>query len=171
MELSSNPPLQGQTSNEDIISLYLNANTPWGFNYTSPHHGWTAWIQHGPHMTISTARTQLYAHRHGDPDLMHVHHAFEHEGVGYILMEYIAHAVTLAEYMGSRPDESYALVADTVRHMTHFALPKNTAPRPVEGGSLRYNGFPVGWEREWKDIWELEECMKRFCGRRKKLPV
>ena len=87
-------------------------------------------------------------------------------------MEYIAHAVTLAEYMRStsRPDETYTLVADTVRHMTHFAVPKNAAPRPVEGGSLRYNGFPVGWEREWKDVWELEECVNEVLRQEKKTP-
>lgn len=173
MELSSTPLLQGQPSNENIISLCLNANTTRGFKYTSPHHGWTAWIQHGPHITISTARTQLYAHRHANPDLMHVpriYHAFEHEGVGYILMEYIPHAVTLAEYMRStsRPDETYALVADTVRHMMQFAVPKNAAPGPVEGGSLRYEGFPVGWEREWKDVWELEECVNEVLRQEKK---
>lgn len=88
-------------------------------------------------------------------------------------MEYIAQAVTLAEYMRStfRPDERYTLVADTVRHMTHFAVPKNAAPQPVEGGSLRYNGFPVGWEREWKDVWELEECVNEVLRQEKKTPV
>lgn len=57
-------------------------------------------------------------------------------------MEYIAHGVTLAEYMRStsRQDETYTLVADTVRHMTHFAVPKNAGPRPVEGGSLTEAG-------------------------------
>lgn len=156
MELHSTPSLQGQPSNEDIISLCLNADTSWGLKYISSHHGWTAWIRHGPHITIYAARTQLYAHRHADLDLMHVpriYHTFEHEGVGYIPMEYIAHAVTLAEYMRStsRPDETYTLVADTVRHMTHFAVPKNAAPRPVEGGSLRYlrvsSGLGEGVER------------------------
>lgn len=175
MAQPSNPLLQGQPSNEDIVSLCLNANNPGGFKYTSPHHGWTVWIQHGPHITISTARTQLYAHRHADPDLMHVpwiYHSFEHEGVGYILMEYIPRAVTLAEYMqsSSRPDETYALVADSVRHMTRFTVPKNAAPGPVGGGSLRFGGFPVGWGREWKDVWELQECVNEVLRQEEKTP-
>lgn len=146
MAQPSNALLQGQPSNEYIVSLCLNANTPGGFKYTSPHHGWTVWIQHGPHITISTAQTQLYAHRQADPDLMHVpwiYHAFEHEGVGYILMEYIPSAVTLVEYMqsSSRPDETYALVAGTVRHMTRFTVPK-TQPRGRSGvGVLGLAGF------------------------------
>lgn len=175
MELPSTPLLQGQPSNEDIVSLCLNSNTPGGFKYTCPHLGWTVWIQYGPHITISTARTQLYAHHHSDPDLMHVpgiYHTFEHEGVGYILMEYIPHAVTLAEYMqsSSRPDHTYVLVADTVRHMTTFTVPKNAAPGPVGGGSLRYGGFPVGWEREWKDVSELQECVNEVLRQERTKP-
>lgn len=38
-------------------------------------------------------------------------------------------------------------MADTVRHMTHFAVLKDGAPGLVEGGSLRNNGLPVGFER------------------------
>lgn len=172
MELLSTPLLQGQPSNQDIVSLCLSANTPKGFKYTCPHHGWTIWIQHGPHITISTARTQLYAQHHADPKLMHVpriYHAFEHEGVGYILMEYIPHAVTLVEYMqsSSRPGEAYALIADTVRHMTRFTVPKNAAPGPVGGGSLRYGGFPIGWERQWKDVSELQECVNEVLQQEK----
>lgn len=98
-----------------------------------------------------------------------IYHAFEHEGVGYILMEYIPHAVTLVEYMqsSSRPDKTYALVADTIRHMTRSAVPKNATPGPVGGGSLRYGGFPVGWEREWKDVSELQECVNEVLRQEK----
>lgn len=164
MELPSTTILRGQPSNQDIISLCSNANTPGGFKYTSPHQGCTAWIQNGPHITIATALTQLYAHHHADPDLMHVYeiyHAFEHEGVGYVLMEHIPQAVTLAEYIqsSSRLNEIYARVADTVTHMTRFPIPTNAATGPVGGGSLRYGGFPAGWERKWKDFWGFQECV------------
>lgn len=66
-------------------------------------------------------------------------------------------------------------MADTVRQMTHFAVPKDGAPGPVEGGSLRNNGFPVGWEagweREWKDGWELKECVNEDLRQEKKILV
>lgn len=60
-------------------------------------------------------------------------------------MEYIAHAVTLAEYMRStsRPDETYTLVADTVRHMTHLAVPK-MQPRGRSRAGFRWVGRGSG---------------------------
>lgn len=83
-------------------------------------------------------RNGMCAHRHAEPDLMHVpwiYHSFEHEGVGYILMEYIPRAVTLAEYMqsSSRPDETYALVGRLRKAYDTFYRPQKCGPGAGRG--------------------------------------
>ncbi|KIY48815.1 hypothetical protein FISHEDRAFT_14308, partial [Fistulina hepatica ATCC 64428] len=156
-------------SKDQIIRLCsekgFNSN---GLTYP-PNERPIAYIKYGIAVTMGEAQAQLLAFQ-SSARVPRIYHAFEHDQVTYIVMEYID-GTTVGDWLRVHRDDIdrdwiHGEVANAVSQMLGFAVPKDAPPGPIGGGPPRHSFFKdYVAPRSYASVEDLEKHINKIIDR------
>ena len=135
---NSDSPAWLPSPDDIVIECQKHGHGPSAFKMHSPDNSETAFVKYGPSIAMSEVRTQSYFASIVNKDeeifvlVPTVYRAFRHQGVGYIVMQYIdGQDCTI---------DDYKMIANAIKRLRLVENP-TISPGPVDGGIIEHSFF------------------------------